>query len=289
MLVKIIEKLKERTIFTLLIIILGVILLIIGSIGYLPYGNQPIQLMQIQFRISLIIISILFIVFGSYIFLSDEKRVDGKTQYLFGGLKEKPRKGTVFQDFKIVRQGEYKNFNAVHYLWADTFIGSTINACIDTSESFLRIFFNNKPGSFPCNIAIRPENDQALVNDYATSSFLSFEARVPPNSTLSEVSIGIRIVNGRFEHWENSVQSGEYVQYIVNSNTFPEFHEFLVDLNSKNWHHFKADGNSNSKVVEETHDFKIIAFVIFEVGSSGPRSGQGKGVVDIRKIHLKGY
>ena len=202
-------------------------------------------------------------------------------------MRRELRTGDVFQDF-VRRPND--NINAVYYLWADVFTASQIDASVQ-DESFLRISFNNQPGSYPCNVAIRPESEQALKND-PQKRYISFEARIPEESLqdedlLSEVAIGIRLVNGWLQHWEYAMYPHEYIQFKLNNSEWKSCFVLLDDAHK--WNLFKADGNH--LYGPEEPDFGIIASVIIEVGGyKGPgRPSEGKGIIDIRAIRLTNH
>jgi hypothetical protein len=295
MLEKTIEKLISRT--PLVIVVIGVVMFIIGASGSFPIGNPPVQIVDLSGRISLGIIGFILVAVGLLFVWREEFAAGGIRQfaakgdemplkfYTFCGLDEITRSEDVFQDFDIKRPGG--NINAVYYLWADTYKASSINAFVNSEERFLRISFNNEPGCYPGNIAIRPKAEQALANTLQ-KPYLAFEARIPREASqnsrqLEKVSIVVRIVNGWLQYWVYEDKPGESIQFLVEGS---EWRRFSVDLRSTHWYLFHSDGNVHYG--PKNAEFSIVSGVILELGSYNVpgRPGPGEGMVDIREIRL---
>lgn len=215
-------------------------------------------------------------------------RVDDLKLYTFHGLRPNTRSSNTIQNFEINREQNGQNINAVHYLWADTYKGSKINASIKSEGGFfLRVDFENYEFSYPCNIAIRPQCEEAI--EVRQEKLFVFEARIPEeasqnNSLLKEVAIGVRVVNGWLQHWEYTARPGEYKLQNVSNH---QWQKFSIDLNTNDvWHLFRPPGNYQYGP-EDYPDFTIISSIIFEFGCfQVGRPGQGKGIIDIKDLKL---
>jgi hypothetical protein len=284
---KILDKIIDRT--PLLIVIIGALIFVFGATGYLPVGSQGIQVGDDRWRLGLGAVGVVMVLMGLAFVWRETQGTKGRAMtqsaYLLCGLNKLTRTGGNFQDFVIKRPGG--NINAVYYLWADTYKACMINAYVDNNDHFLRVAFNNKPGSYASNLAIRPYAEQALENTYP-KAYLSFEARIPPDqsdpSLLKEVSIGVRVVNGWLQHWEYSDKPGEYIQFAVEGNAW---RKIQVELNSAHWSLFQGDGNLHHGPANP--EFKILSAVVLEVGSYNVpgRPGPGAGILDIRQVKLE--
>ncbi|MDJ0677698.1 MAG: hypothetical protein QNJ36_20325 [Calothrix sp. MO_167.B42] len=218
--------------------------------------------------------------------------------YLLQGLKGKNNREPLFQNFHIDRSG--KNVSAVSFLWADTYSHCTINASIQQfliegeTLYFLQVYFDNKEGSYGCNLSIVPQDALAVDNTSPKRKYLLFDARIPKEASqdkgnLSEVAVAIRVVNGYMQHWEYARSSREYIQLPVSGEVWRTLH---IDLEDKDqWALFDSDGNTSFKVCgsEEDPNFDIISFVIFKFGKTNLTPGEpqgGKGIIDIKNIRL---
>ncbi|HEX3019723.1 MAG TPA: toll/interleukin-1 receptor domain-containing protein [Chitinispirillaceae bacterium] len=215
---------------------------------------------------------------------------DENLYHLFG-LKGIRTGDVTIQDFAISRVGMgEKNINAVQYLWADTFTGCKINAVIKKDRiPCLRVEFDHR-GGWGCNLAIRPKCEMAYHNK--GYRYLVFDAILPKdmetesNDLLKEVSVAVRIVNGRLQHWEYSVHSREYINLIVKESTWG-LEPVKIDLMSDNWHLFTSDGNI--KTYDDDPNFSTITSVILKFGSTPDVTGEparGKGIIEIRSLYL---
>jgi CAP12/Pycsar effector protein, TIR domain len=201
------------------------------------------------------------------------------------GLARSARRGEIFQDFAIVRPGG--NINPVSRLWADAVRANTINAAVDHGDRFLRVRFCNHEHSYPGNLTIRPQSEEALANPLPNAA-LAFEARVPAlgePGLLAEVGIAVRIINGWDQHWEWCDKPGEYVMLRV---TGDEWCPFAVDLSARGWQLFHGDGHVHGGPAAA--DFTLLCGVVLEVGSYNVpgRPGAGSGALDVRRLHLVG-
>ncbi len=205
--------------------------------------------------------------------------------YTLCGLESGTRTDDVFQDFDISRGGGLAN--PVHFLWADACYANRISAEVqpinDTGGNCLRIWFANF-GGFGCNISIRPKLQRALKNE-PEKQYLAFEARaVPKGIVKKEIAVGMRLVNGKLEHWEYASAPGAYTIMRIG----PDWERKTLPLRDRNnWHLFRGDGSQFP--LADDHSFDILAMVIFVLLGSYQKPGKimcGNGTVDIRKIWL---
>lgn len=224
-----------------------------------------------------------------------EDRLPEEEYYRLYGLKGL-RPGPIVQNFAINRNDALKelNQNPIQYLWADSYFGNSINTCIMKEKKIphLRVFFDYNGGKWGCNIAIRPQCGMACHNEKRWR-YLSFDARIPLDELeknpdyLRSVGISLRIVNGRFQHWEYALKQGDYFIHQIEE---VEWGGELVriDLEDKSkWHLFPEDGNYTPTA--RTPDLSVIAGVVLKFGSDPGMPGelgQGKGVIDIRSLNL---
>jgi len=203
--------------------------------------------------------------------------------YTFCGLHRETQRTATFQDFRIDRQ-RYANPNPVTHLWADVYRGCTITAAVEEAEPpHLSVAFENKPSSWPSNLTLRPVGEHAVVvGDHVN---LTFEARVDSDAssagTLAEVAMGVRVINGWFQHWAFGPGPGRYRLFYITD----EWQSITVPLNGDSWWLFTSDGNhyfGPPKV-----DLDIIAGVVLELGSDSiDRPGPGRARVNLRGMHL---
>ena len=205
--------------------------------------------------------------------------------YTFCGFQRNLRNEDLLQDFRIDRQ-RYDNPNPVSYLWADVYKGGSINASIEEADPpHLSVTFDNKPVSWPCNIAIRSIGEQAVTT--RGRSTLAFEARLAAEvrsdaSMLTEVFIAARVINGWYQHWAYGPGPGRYRLLQV---TEP-WNIIEIPLTSNYWWLFTSDGNRYFGPQE--HNFSIIVSLVLEFGGYGiDRPGPGHATVLIRNVHLK--
>jgi hypothetical protein len=206
--------------------------------------------------------------------------------YKLYGLKDRREDSPLIQDFNISRIGRGGNINAVQYLWADTFVGNTINAeIIKRKPPNLRVRFDNK-GGWGCNIAIRSQAE-CVCRNRKGYRYLCFDARIPLKESkdfLKEVAVAIRVVNGRLQHWEYACHPGQYIVFSVHD---PDWQCIKIDLTGDDWHLFASDGNTC--LSSSRPDFKAISTVILKFGALPDAPGElspGKGIIDIRELRL---
>jgi len=273
------------------VILLGLCALFVGATGSLPVGDVP--LLGTVWRAVFVAIGLALVGLGLWGLVCQICTLPGSLVirkpefHTFNGIRRELRTGDVFQDF-VRRPND--NINAVYYLWADAFKGSRIEASVQEG-AVLRIKFDNQPGSYPCNVAIRPQSEQALKRD-EQKHYLSFEARIAEESAkdvslLAKVAIGVRLVDGWLQHWQYTMYPNECMQFELSNREWEPYHLPLDE--PEKWRLFEADGNHFYG--PKKPDFKIIASVIFEVGGyGGPgRPAGGKGIIDIRGIRLTSY
>ncbi len=194
------------------------------------------------------------------------------------GLGE-PGRGPVFQDFRP--QGA--NIQPVQYLWADPGLGNWIRAELKTAgktkkENFLRITFHHALNSFGCNLAIRPQGQRAILTEGAKG--LTLSARVADESSLGEVGIRARLVNGYMQHWEST--TAEFAKVVKG-----KFRKITLPLTPSGWSLFGADGTGTAG--PKAADFSILTSVNLALGGYTENARQptaGDGVLDIREIRL---
>ncbi len=221
--------------------------------------------------------------------------LDSNELYSFYGLKGVTT-GVNFQNFVVFRDAENENVNAVSYLWADTLFGNTINAkIIGDMDPFLRIEFESFESSWGCNVTIRPQNEKAVRIEDQGLNYLYFKARISPQvlqnpNLIRDIGIAVRIVNGKYQHWDYANRAGEYRQFSVREDG--SWTPMYVDLqDKKRWCHFEADGNQYISE-EDMHNanFSVISGVVIKLGRfrSGIRGelGHGKGIVDIKDVRF---
>jgi hypothetical protein len=125
-------------------------------------------------------------------------RLEDVPLYTFSGLQREAQAVAIFQDFRV-DPDRYKNPNPVTHLWADVYRGCAISAAVEESDPpHLNVTFENHPGSWPCNLTLRPLEERAVLT--SGKSEIAFEVRVDPTTVaagmLKEVAIAIRIING---------------------------------------------------------------------------------------------
>lgn len=220
---------------------------------------------------------------------------DSNELYRFYGLKG-AKVGMIYQDFRVSRDRDDGNANAVSFLWADTLFGNSINAKIlndDDREPFLRIEFESFKLSVGCNVAIRPQNEIAVKHQEL--NFLFFKVRIPKEALedltlIHDVGIAIRLANGKYQQWEYAYRPGQYIQLPVSKDG--NWTPVCIDLQDKNqWSKFESDGNPHVNDSEKSNaDLSIISAVIVKVGKFLPgirgELGHGKGKVDIKDLRF---
>jgi len=222
--------------------------------------------------------------------------LDSNELYSFYGLLG-TKIGMTFQNFRVSRDSDGENTNAVSFLWADTLYGNSVNAKVIGSEvePFLRIEFQSFEPSWGCNIAVRPQDQRAIERRSQELNYLFFQARTPQEilqsaDLLQDVGIAIRLVNGKYQHWDYGNRAGEYIQFPVKGDG--TWTVICIDLqDKKRWSHFISDGNSHINEDEKNNaDLSILAAVIIKVGKFRPgirgELGYGKGVVEIKDMRF---
>jgi len=204
--------------------------------------------------------------------------------HTFSGLRVGSRDDDSFQDFRVDRH-TYLNPNPVSFMWADVYRGNTVSAMIMEKEPpELHISFDNKPRSYPSNVAIRPLQERALRTKNRTE--LRFEAQVPDEleevtGALDRVFLAVRIVNGWNQHWAHGPGNGTYRLIPVDQR----WTTIALPLESDHWWRFTSDGNHCLGPIDP--DLTLLGPVILEFGGDGVgRPGPGRGRVAIRNFHL---
>lgn len=218
---------------------------------------------------------------------------------------------TIFQDFDISRSARSDNVNAVHFMWADTYAGSTINGQIlcEEDKHFLSVDFNNVIRKFDgrkiakgwaSNIKIKPINDAAFDNlgENGALKFkqVSFFARssgikMLGKRELETAALSVRLLDRRLTYWNyaETLRGGTPTQFMLSS----DWARYTIDLEGAGYQIFDADGNqtivSTDEMGRPIPDFTVFAGIVFVVGSHTAgfeEPGLGKGVIDIGKIEL---
>lgn len=199
----------------------------------------------------------------------------------FYGPKTVFRTGNIFQDFQLLPKGSSGNVNAVQWMWADSSVASEISATVSRNECVLRVKFNNTAGAYPCNIAIRGEDEQPLRNA-PFKKYLIFAARLSRDNEFP-VSVAVRIVNGYGQHWLYGTGGGSYIYKRINSSK--EWTTVQIDLSSDNWYKFDSDGNPEGPPV---HNFNGINSVVLQLARASDASSysDGDGSLDIAPLVL---
>jgi hypothetical protein len=222
--------------------------------------------------------------------------LDSNDLYSFYGLKGVST-GINFQNFMVSRDAENENINAVSYLWADTLVGNTINAKIicDEMDPFLRIEFESLEPGWGCNINLRPQNERAVRLEGQGLNYLYFKVRIPCQALenpelLRDIGIAVRIVNGKYQHWDYASRAGEYRQFQVNGDG--TWTPIFVDLQDKRrWCHFESDGNQYISEEDISNaNLSVISGVVIKLGRFRPGTrgelGYGKGIVDVKDVRF---
>jgi hypothetical protein len=226
----------------------------------------------------------------------DSFDLDSNELYRFYGLQG-TKTGMTFQNFRVSRDSDSKNTNAVSHLWADTLYGDSVSAKIinDKIEPFLRIDFQSFENSWGCNVTIRPQDQKAIDRKSQDLNYLSFRARIPTEilydtDSLHDIGISILIVNGKYQHWDYANRAGEYIQFPVKQDG--TWSVICIDLHDKTrWCHFTGDGNQYINEDERNNaDLSIISAITLKIGRYQSRRGElgyGKGRVDIKDIRFE--
>jgi hypothetical protein len=222
--------------------------------------------------------------------------LDSNELYSFYGLLG-TKTGVIFQNFRVSRDGDNENTNAISSLWSDTLYGNSVSAKIIGSEvePFLRIEFQSFEYSWGCSIVVRPQDQRAIERGSQQLNYLVFQTRIPQEALqntdlLQDVGIAIRLVNGKYQHWDYGNKAGEYIQFQVKADGVWNI-SVCIDLQDKRkWSHFTGDGNQYISQDEMSNaDFSVISAVVIKVGKFlGIRNelGYGKGMVDIKDIRF---
>jgi hypothetical protein len=170
----------------------------------------------------------------------------------------------------------------VYYLWADAAAGSSIRARVLPGDTpITEVRYDNAPGGFPANIAVRPGGRDLVSAASGRFAALRFEARVPEGATTA-VTFGVRVVDALVTHWEYCRLPHEYRLMTVSPGE--PWKEFVIPLDDPSrWSVFASDGNALYH--DDRPDFSRVLAVIFEVGSkSAGRPGAGSGVVQFKDL-----
>lgn len=298
------EKMKEVSFITLFFLFFGGVLVVIGSSKSvnLPGGIDIID----DFRWIIMSMGFLFIITGSIASLKRGKEPIDKNGklfpmlYSFYGLRSDLSSFKIFQDFKIDRS-KGTNRNAVYYMWADSYGDNTINASIAHNNNdghYLRVAFNNNNISnkelWLSNIGILPIAEKALDNRPDSSSnkkyrykhlFMLAKAQKDATVDLEKIGIVVRVRDRNLIYWEYADAPGECRQIDI---TTGEWQKKSVNLEDKClWQKFISDGNRQHPAIEP--DFSVVSGVTLVFGGyndGGQTPTTGKGIVDLHQIFL---
>ena len=173
----------------------------------------------------------------------------------------------------------------VYYLWADAARGGAIRAhVIPGDERVTEVQFDNAPGGFPGNVALRPNGKYLASAPSGRFATLSFFARVPDEQT-APVAFGLRVVDALTTHWEYCRRPHEYIQWKVKPGG--GWTPFSIPLDDpQHWSVFAADGNWLYH--DDEPDFSQVLAVVMEVGSvAAARPGAGKGCIQFKCLRAQ--
>jgi hypothetical protein len=209
----------------------------------------------------------------------------GQYSSFYYGPNKTLRTGEVFQDFQTVDKFDEKgNVNAIQNTWADASAGSKIEAKTRPRESKLVVAFENKPSSYPCNIAIRGKDEAPLLNN-PYRPFLLFGVRLQGERPKASppIVVGVRITNGFFQHWLYLKAGGSSYYYSPVEETWTVV---KIDISErKRWRKFESEGNPDGPVQAR---FRCICSVVLEIGPRGSDrpDAEGCGTVEIGPLVL---
>ena len=183
------------------------------------------------------------------------------------------------------------NCNCIQNMWASPLDDSYIESKVISGEKEGRVLeVKFKYDSRGPNVNIRsccyqpfrlPDNIHNLV----------IRARAKPNkNSKKELALGVRIVNGYFQHWSHSHEPLKYKPHVLG----PEFEEMSIPLTKEQWAFFQSDGNmyyedihGKTATFEGKDTFKYILGVVLEFGSKGTEHlERGEGIVEISEIYF---
>ena len=217
-------------------------------------------------------------------------KIDANELYLVHGLNKATNEhNNLFQDFIC----DQKNYNPIYFLWTDTTVSNNkIEASVvkeNDDNSFLQIIFTNGGGK-GCNIAIRPQNGNAIDNSNSKGKKnLRFQAEISKSYKKNDVlGLAVRVVNGYMQHWEYKNTNNDCLSFAVNKSGNGT-NIIDVELTHKDkWQLFQGDGNKISNL-EKNPNFDIISLVIISFGgfiSETNHPKEGKGIINLKKTEL---
>jgi hypothetical protein len=195
------------------------------------------------------------------------------------GLADELRKDGLFQNFRAAGA----NVEPVQFMWADSRHGDWIKTKLDRDQAYLRVEFCKHEGSLGCNLSIRPQDNMALLTGEYTG--LAIDARIPADSELEEVGIGLRLVNGYMQHW--TLHESEQDPRIDCLRTRHFNKPLVIDLRTGHWKKFRADGTCERG--PQKADFSILCSINLSLGDYREfctTPGAGTGALEINDIRL---
>jgi len=193
---------------------------------------------------------------------------------------------------KITYQDFADEENCIQNMWASAHDKSYIQAEVKDDKNELGnkvLAVKFKYDSHGPNVNIRsccyqpfrlPDNIHKLV----------IRAKANPNkNSKKELALGVRIVNGYFQHWSHSHEPLKYKPLELG----PEFEEMSIPLTKERWTFFQSDGNmyyedihGKTATFEGKDTFKYILGVVLEFGSKRKGLVDGEGTVEISEIYF---
>jgi len=204
------------------------------------------------------------------------------------GLVNELRNDGIFQDFNCKRGDD--NVEPIQFLWADSRPKKHRNIistqlCEADGNCFVRVYFENY-GLAGCNFAVRPQDE--VAHKASKFRYLVIDAKVAPDSELSSIGIGLRLVNGYMQHWRVGRGRDQNKFFEVSNAQFGEA-VLKINIKSANWNLFKPDGTVSRG--PDKPDFSIIASVVIELGAFDVDREKalppGKGILDINEIRFE--
>ena len=210
--------------------------------------------------------------------------------YTFYSLSKEP-------PFILSEQGDrtvtYQDFTGyshpVQNMWAEPYGDYYIKTRREDKTKFIVAFKSHN--HYHSNITIRPQHGKPFeVPPNKTHLVIQAKARKDDNG--KPLAIGVRVVNGYYQHWANSPQKFLLSHELSNN----EFTNIRISIMNKAapWTFFQSDGNvfydsiTGQYATFEADTFKYIIGVTLEFGIHGERNLEpGEGEVEIERIYFE--
>ena len=176
--------------------------------------------------------------------------------------------------------------SSVLRLWADpSHEGNWIRTALRAEDEldFFCVRFSTEPGSFPCDVTLRPCGFQPLRNS-EQKPFLVFEARgariaETPDAGFT-LGLSVRLADRHATQWRKGEDATDSIDLPLDER----WYSIYVDL-QRRWTLFASDGNYRYAL--GSLDSSLIAALVVEFGGlGGPRLGAGAARVDLANIRL---